>query len=883
MIFRESGKQTEEYPTLAVIGMDGIYGCTNGLDQIRDALYYGKRHTDQFHFGICDPYRIATEEISFAEFGFGFVDQLQTTPEQKTGLLVGLRSLKNAGIDLAELKKQRIAVLYASASGKQPISYRFDIESVEDHIKKPVNELEKILKMGGITGGIFDLSDFVSPLTAGIMLTEKLLINKKADLTILVSIGLNTSQPISHGDQESSVCAADGAGALVLQTSQVAERLHRRIYCQLQGVSVSNISLSSGNWLNPDESLVNNMRDVLEISSVGSAEIGVVEISRGFDPTTTQAEIESLRKVFAWNPKQKISTCAIGSVSTIFGKLGNAAEIASFIKATLQLSEKIIVNSRYWCEANDQDLWQESPFYIPENSRTWFARRSQPDRLAFLSLMQSRGTCTHILLSEAKHPALEHVIPTARLDSYLIPICGDDETELMQQRLYLQGSLLKSPNLAQLQHFWIRKWEKRNLPAYTAVFIGSSVADFLREVQFAEQGILKAIDKGGEWQTPGGSYFSAAPLGPEGKIAFVFPGGFNTQINTGIDLLYNFPELAQYASRITAKIGEVLFEEQLYPRMSLPMTQELQSELNQKLVDDPLVMLSSGTALATLYTSLLKDIFRIKPTMSFGYSLGENSMMFAAGIWNQGDAALQRLQQSPLFRDRISGRQEAIREYWQQQDGFELKSPLWANYVLMGDAQTLIKEIEKTPRVYVTLINTPRQVVIGGYPEACDQFIKLHKLNSIQAPFHHAMHCDPIRSEWQEFHRLHEWDVAQFPDQTLYSAAGYDKIEITSAGIANNIAEALTSPLDFPRLVSRVYEDGARIFIETGAGSNCSKWVDQILKKEAHFSMSINQHGMNDAASVLRVLARCVSHRVPVCLDALLTVQRQPQPVAVER
>lgn len=883
MIFRESGKKTEEYPTLAVVGMDGIYGSTNGLEQIRDALYYGRRNSDPSLLGTQDPYRIPVEAISFAGFGFGYVDAMPTTPEQKAGLMVGLRSLKHAGVDLTELKKQRIAVLYASASGKQPISYRFELESLEDHIKKPVNELEKILKMAGITGGIYDLSDFVSPLTAGIMLTEKLLISKKADLTILVTIGLNTSRSLTPEDQESGACAADGAGAVVLQTSQLAERLHRRIYCQLQGVSVSNTSLASGNWLNPDQSLVTNMRDVLEISSVGSAEIGVVEISRGYDPTTSKAEMESLSKVFACDPKQKIPTCAAGSASTLWGKLGNAAEMASFIKATLQLSEMMICSTQSWCDASSLDFWQQSPFYTPENSRTWFTRRSQPDRLVFLSLMQSLGTCTQMILSEAKHPAQPEAVPNARVDSYLIPICGDDETELMQQRTFLEGSLIKGMSVAQLQQFWIRKWEKRNQPGYTAVFIGGTTADFLREVQFAEQGLPKAIEKNGEWQTPGGSYFCATPLGPDGKVAFVYPGGFNTQVDSGIDLLYSFPALAQHTARISARLGDVLFEEQLYPRLKEPLSEALRAELNQSLVDDPSLMLSSGTALAALYTNLLKELFGVKPAMSFGYSLGENSMMFASGVWNQGDAALKRLQQSKLFRDRISGKQNAIREYWQQTDGQEIKNPLWANYILMGDAQSLIPEIEQTPRVYVTLINTPRQVVIGGDPEACEQFIQKHKVNSLKAPFHHAMHCLPIRSEWQEFHRLHEWEVAEIPQQTLYTAATYGKVEITAAGIANNIAEALTSPLDFPRLVNKVYEDGARIFIETGAGSNCSKWVDQILKKEAHLSMSINQHGMNDAASVLRVLARCVSHRVPVCLDALLTVQRQPQPVAVER
>jgi PfaB family protein len=268
--------------------------------------------------------------------------------------------------------------------------------------------------------------------------------------------------------------------------------------------------------------------------------------------------------------------------------------------------------------------------------------------------------------------------------------------------------------------------------------------------------------------------------------------------------------------------------------------------------------------------------------MSFGYSLGENSMMFAAGVWNQGEAALQRLQQSALFKERISGKQSAIHEFWQENQPGSVKGPAWANYILMGDAHNLQTEIDQTPKVYLTHINTPRQVVIGGAPQACEDFIALRKINFIKAPFNHALHCEPVQSEWQEFHYLHDWPINETPDYDIYTAATYEKSELTSGAIARNIAQTLTTPLDFPRLVGKVYEDGARIFIETGAGSNCSKWIDHILKNKEHLSVSINQHGVGDGLSVLRCLAKCISHRIPVDLEALVNKKHQPSRLVVK-
>jgi len=80
----------------------------------------------------------------------------------------------------------------------------------------------------------------------------------------------------------------------------------------------------------------------------------------------------------------------------------------------------------------------------------------------------------------------------------------------------------------------------------------------------------------------------------------------------------------------------------------------------------------------------------------------------------------------------------------------------------------------------------------------------------------------------------------------------------------------LTQPIDFPRLVNRAYEDGARIFIELGAGSNCSKWMDAILKDQRHLSASINQVNVDDHISILKLLAKLISHRVSLDLSSLV-------------
>ena len=168
----------------------------------------------------------------------------------------------------------------------------------------------------------------------------------------------------------------------------------------------------------------------------------------------------------------------------------------------------------------------------------------------------------------------------------------------------------------------------------------------------------------------------------------------------------------------------------------------------------------------------------------------------------------------------------AVRDSWslpRLQPG-QSGGTIWANYFLMTTAANVSAALEKEPRVYLTHINTPRQVVIGGDPEACQRVIAALKCNSLRAPFDFALHCDAMSSETGDFSELLSWPVATTPKTRLYSAAGHEPLPIEQTAIASKIATMLCSQLDFPTLVRTVYADGVKVFIELGANANCSKW-----------------------------------------------------------
>jgi PfaB family protein len=250
-------------------------------------------------------------------------------------------------------------------------------------------------------------------------------------------------------------------------------------------------------------------------------------------------------------------------------------------------------------------------------------------------------------------------------------------------------------------------------------------------------------------------------------------------------------------------------------------------------------------------------------------------MLFATGVWRQGDQASQRLETSETFQIRLAGPQMAIREAWGMppRDGGN-EPPLWSNYLVMAPPDTVREALSRESRVYMTHINTPRQVVIGGDPAACQRVLSSLKASSLKAPFDYALHCEVMRSEYGGLYDLHNWPVEAVPELTMYSAADnapvtIERTEAAQKAIAHKIAHMLTSPLDFPQLVRKVYDGGARIFIEAGAGSNCARWIDESLKGSPHLALSMNRRGADDFSTLVRTLARLHSHRVPMDLARL--------------
>ncbi len=266
----------------------------------------------------------------------------------------------------------------------------------------------------------------------------------------------------------------------------------------------------------------------------------------------------------------------------------------------------------------------------------------------------------------------------------------------------------------------------------------------------------------------------------------------------------------------------------------------------------------------------MRQLFSMKPAMVFGYSLGEGTMLWSMGVWRDIEDARAVLHGSALFKTRLTGRKDAVREAWGLPA--EADDDFWASYVLASTPAEVSEQIATETHAFLTHINTPNEVVIAGEPEVCRRIIERLGCESVRAPFDNVIHNDAILSEFGEFMRMYDMTVNEREDDTrFYSSADYEPLRLERELIMRSLARVCCKRVDFPRLLRRAYRDGARIFVELGPGSTSTRWISDTLRadKAEHLAVSIDALRLDDHTALLRMLSRLVSHRVPLDLSLL--------------
>ena len=925
----------------AIIGMEAIFGGCNGLHEFYQTIYDNKQHFRKLPperwkgleqhpelSQVPEGAWLKSFEMDFLRFKLQPNPKEHLIPQQLLTLEVTDRALKKTNLR----EGQNVAVLVAMETELEIHRFRGRVNlatQIEDSLEKtgitlsdeerkqlialsrdslleevPINRFTsfignimaaRISSLWDFSGPAMTISSEENSVFRALEIAQMLLVENNVDAVVITAVDLagspeqvllrNRTSPLNSAkatlsfDREvNGWMIGEGAGTVVLKSIENAKKDHEQMFATLDALEFA-IGVS-------EESVEDAGKKALKSAKLTADEIGILEVFGSGNEHEDKAEMSGLSSLYSG----KNSSCAIGGIKANIGHTFAASGMASLIKAALCLHHRFIPGVPQW-NAPKTELLSGNEFYVPVESRPWLIQPGGLKRHAAISGLGQDNVCSHLILSEAPVELRQKVEVAESGDLSLFPLMGQDMSTVRKTLVDLENDLQSGKEPAALARRYYEV-SKNNDAEFAAVLIGATKEEILKEITAAKSGIENSFAGNGDWSSPKGSYFTASPLSRVGKVAFTYPGGFSAYVDCGRSLFQMFPGLHELDKKFLNETGpadkrrgsnylcELLQERRLFPRTMERLSDKELDALQEEFIHSPIAMFESGVSSAVLNTHVMREGFGLEPQIAFGYSMGEISMLYGLGVWESMSNMSDILNTSMLFSERLAGPMNAVREEWNLSDDEFRNESLWGCYTIRISAMEVQKLVDKEAHVYLILINTPEEVVIAGEPSACERVIKKLNRPIHPIPVTDVVHCEPVKTEYQEIRRVHTDRVVERPEIDFYSAIDYGVTKLDSKTLSHNIATIYGKTVDYSRLIETVYADGARIFVDIGPRATCSKWISKTLDKRPHLSISVNRKGTDNRAMILKALSSLISHRVPVKLDPLfaeIPVQAQKQ------
>ena len=332
-----------------------------------------------------------------------------------------------------------------------------------------------------------------------------------------------------------------------------------------------------------------------------------------------------------------------------------------------------------------------------------------------------------------------------------------------------------------------------------------------------------------------------------GKIAFVYPGAGNQFLGMARELSVRWPQVLRKQDAENQRLGSQFARGRFWSAATL-------REISHRDV------IFGQVCVGTIVTDLLARI-GVKPDAVIGYSLGETTSLFSTRLWSAEqcrDEMLRRMDASPLFTSDLTGPCDAAKIAWKLGENEKVD---WLIGVLRVDRAKVEAAIAGRARVYLLIVNSPGECVVGGdraavLKLAVDLRCALHPVEGVT-----TVHCEvlePMREKYRELHLLNVEQGADgaTPRAAVYSSAWGKAYDVTRESAADSIMAQASGMVDFTRVVEAAYADGVRIFVETGPGESCTRMIREILGDREHLALAVCVAGEDEVAQMLEVLSK---------------------------
>lgn len=669
-----------------------------------------------------------------------------------------------------------------------------------------------------------------------------------------------TGQCRPFDSQADGTVVGEGACAFVLKRLSDAKADGNRIYAVIRGIGSSNGATPTSS-LNNTETWTGYrlaLQRAYHSSDIAPTTVGLLEAAAEADPD--QDRLEALELISFFTEPSTAST-SVGSVQGAIGHTGAVSGLASLLRGCLALYQEIIPANRN-TETVSPEL-STGPLQVATTPRYWLRNREDGPRRAGVSVCGIDGSCSHVALEgwdqEPDSDLTRRRAPLGPCQELLFPLVANStselaaELDLLQQRC--RATAGSGQGLAGLASEYCSRINLQSLQPHGMALV---TADAEQLEQLIEQGRQVLQHNLESSDLPPALrerlFYSRSPLANQGKIAFVFPGSGNHYADMARELLCCWPGILRQQDRENLRLKDQ-FQPELF------WSDQDSSETNDNHRAVIFGQVATGSGISDLVRS-----FGISPTSVVGYSLGESAALFSTRAWRDRDLMYHRMQESTLFTHDLAGECRSARIAWKLPANQQAS---WSLGVVMAPAEQVRQQLTKLQRVYLLIINTPDECVIGGDSTQLAQLVK--QLNTHFFPLHGVttVHCEVAKPVATPYHNLHLFETHPPPGVTFYSNARGDRFEPTQESCAAAILDQALHGIDYPATIEAAYRDGVRLFLEMGPGNSCSRMINRILDGRPHLARSACFSGQDQVLTLLRLLGSLIAERIPLDLSPL--------------
>ena len=221
---------------------------------------------------------------------------------------------------------------------------------------------------------------------------------------------------------------------------------------------------------------------------------------------------------------------------------------------------------------------------------------------------------------------------------------------------------------------------------------------------------------------------------------------------------------------------------------------------------------------------------------------------------------------STLFTTDLAGPCTAARKAWKLTENETVD---WLAVIVPCAAAKVRQALRGKDRVALLIVNTPQETVVGGDRQAVLALVQ-EAWRSLRA----ACRCQHCPLHHCQGSGTGVWGTPRFTD---HGSAGNRLLQrpwgrsypLNRENAAAAILAQVLTPIDFPALIDRSYQDGVRVFLEIGPGGSCSRMIRQILGNRPHLARSACLPGLDGFSTVVRLLGNLIAKHMRVDLSKL--------------